>query len=136
VVAVGARPVASIAGYLQQADILISPRREGSNTPMKIYSYMLSGKPILATRIRAHTQVVDDECAMLVEPQAEDIARGLSELVNDPARRERLGAAARQRAANRYSLEAFREKVRLAYELLESEEGRSSAKTASKVGNN
>lgn len=134
VVALGARPVASIADYLQQADILVSPRRHGNNTPMKVYSYMLSGKAILATRVRAHTQVLDDSCALLVEPTAVAIACGLSQLARDPARRERLGAAARNSAANRYSLERFREKVRVAYESLGSSPRGQGSTNISRVG--
>jgi glycosyltransferase involved in cell wall biosynthesis len=113
--AIGARPVAGMADYLRQADILVSPRREGINTPMKVYSYMLSGKPILATRIRAHTQVLDDQCALLVAPEAEAMAEGLAALTRDPKLREKLGATARARAAKSYTLEVFREKVRRAY---------------------
>ena len=115
VVLTGPRPVAQLAGYLQQADILVSPRLRGNNTPMKVYSYMLSGKAILATRIRSHMQVLDESCAWLDEPEPRSLALGLQALCADPALRARLGAAARRRAQERYSLEAFREKVRLAY---------------------
>jgi glycosyltransferase involved in cell wall biosynthesis len=128
--AVGPRPVSRVGDYLAQADILISPRRQGYNTPMKVYSYMLSGKAILATRIAAHTQVLDDDSALLVAPRAEAIARGLTDLAGDPQRRARLGAIARSRAANRYSLEVFREKVRAAYESLEPVEGHGPAKAS------
>ncbi|MEA2116836.1 MAG: glycosyltransferase, partial [Thermodesulfobacteriota bacterium] len=36
----GRRPVADLYYYLLQADILVSPRSKGFNTPMKIYSYL------------------------------------------------------------------------------------------------
>jgi glycosyltransferase involved in cell wall biosynthesis len=133
VVAIGARPVACIADYLQQADILVSPRRHGNNTPMKVYSYMLSGRAILATRIRAHTQVLDDDCALLVEPTPAALAEGLVQLAGNAPLRERLGNAARNRAANQYSLELFRDKVRAAYESLESLPRRGSGEV-SRVG--
>ena len=32
----------------EAADVLVSPRIRGNNTPMKIYSYLESGKAILA----------------------------------------------------------------------------------------
>jgi glycosyltransferase involved in cell wall biosynthesis len=108
----GPRPLAQLTGFLAQADILISPRLRGSNTPMKIYSYMNSGIAILATRIASHTQV-------LVEPDPQALANGLATLAADPALRARLGAAARRRAAERYSVEAFRRKVCAAYRKLE-----------------
>ena len=36
-------------GLLRQADVLVSPRLKGLNTPMKIYSYLDSGSAVLAT---------------------------------------------------------------------------------------
>ncbi len=115
----GPRPLAQLGGFLAQADILVSPRARGSNTPMKIYSYMSSGIPILATRIASHTQVLDENCALLVEPNPQALATGFATLATDGAMRVRLGAAARRRAAERYSVEAFRRKVTAAYQKLE-----------------
>jgi glycosyltransferase involved in cell wall biosynthesis len=115
----GPRPLSQLAGFLAQADILVSPRSHGSNTPMKVYSYMNSGNAILATRIRSHTQVLDDHCALLVESNPQALAKGLVTLAADENLRARLGAAARRRAGERYSVEAFREKVRVAYRTLE-----------------
>jgi glycosyltransferase involved in cell wall biosynthesis len=115
----GPRPLAQLSGFLEQADILVSPRSHGSNTPMKVYSYMNSGSAILATRILSHTQVLDDSCALLVEPEPQALARGLVTLAVDDRLRARLGAAAHRRAVERYSVEAFREKVRIAYRTLE-----------------
>jgi glycosyltransferase involved in cell wall biosynthesis len=115
----GPRPLAQLTGFLEQADILVSPRSHGSNTPMKVYSYMNSGSAILATRILSHTQVLDDSCALLVEPEPRALARGLVTLASDERLRARLGTAAHRRAVERYSVEAFREKVRVAYRTLE-----------------
>ncbi|MGH8290672.1 MAG: glycosyltransferase [Steroidobacteraceae bacterium] len=115
----GPRPLAQLGGFLAQADLLVSPRLLGSNTPMKVYSYMNSGRAILATRIASHTQVLDDECALLVEPNPQAIANGLATLAANAGLRSRLGAAARRRALERYSVEAFREKVCAAYQTLE-----------------
>jgi len=117
----GPRPLAQLTGFLEQADILVSPRLRGSNTPMKVYSYMNSGTAILATRIASHTQVLDDDCALLVEPTPQAIAKGLTTLATDAPLRTRLGAAAHCRAAERYSLEAFRQKVCAAYQTLETQ---------------
>jgi glycosyltransferase involved in cell wall biosynthesis len=108
--------VACLNSYLCQADILVSPRAWGSNTPLKVYSYMKSGKAILATRIRAHTQVLDDECAILREPNVEALAGGLKDLFKDRETRLRLGWAARARVESEYSREAFRRKLLEAYE--------------------
>lgn len=111
----GTRPVAQLGAYLQQADVLVSPRTLGQNTPMKVYSYMQAGKAILATNIRSHTQALDPSCAMLVPPQPAAMARGLERLLHDPTLRARLGQAARERAEREYSLPAYQRKLRLAY---------------------
>jgi glycosyltransferase involved in cell wall biosynthesis len=115
----GARPVRDLAGYLAQADILVSPRTLGENTPMKIYSYLASGSSILATDIGSHTQALDDSCALLVRPDPGCLAAGLQRLAADPALRRRLGSAGAARAAARYSRAAYREKLRAAYAPLE-----------------
>jgi glycosyltransferase involved in cell wall biosynthesis len=111
----GARPLRQLAAYLEQADVLVSPRLTGNNTPMKVYSYLAAGKAVLATRIRSHTQVLSDDNALLVEPTAEALARGLDALLRSPALRDRLGQAARGLAESRYSLTQFRASVASAY---------------------
>ncbi len=124
VLLLGPRPLAHLAELLAQADVLVSPRWRGNNTPMKIYSYMQSGTAILATDIRSHTQVLDDECAYLVDTGPEGLARGLMHMSGNPGLRARLGAAGRRRAMEHYSIDAFEDKVRAAYGALEPAEGR------------
>jgi len=115
----GPRPVRELGGYLAQADILVSPRSRGENTPMKIYSYLASGRSILATDIDSHTQALDASCAVLVRPDSFCLAAGLRRLAADPELRERLGRAGAERAAERYSRAAYRKKLSAAYALLE-----------------
>lgn len=114
----GARPLADLGAYLAQADVLVSPRTLGQNTPMKIYSYMQAGKAILATDIRSHTQALDADCACLVPAEPHGFAAGLLRLARDPALRERLGTAAREKAEREYSLAVYRRKLRELYERL------------------
>ncbi len=109
------RPVEELGGILGQADVLVSPRAMGTNTPMKIYSYLDSGVPLVATRLPTHTQVLDDEIALLVEPEPDDLARGLIELLSDPGRRKALANAARARARDVHTLDAFRAKTQAFY---------------------
>ncbi|MDK9708726.1 MAG: glycosyltransferase family 4 protein [Desulforhopalus sp.] len=69
---------ASAKYYSSQATILVSPRKHGTNTPLKIYEQIASGIPLVATRIYSHTQVLDDSVAFLVEPTPEAMAEGLA----------------------------------------------------------
>lgn len=115
----GPMPLSCLPGLLVQADILVSPRLHGVNTPMKVYSYMMAARPILATAILSHTQVLDESCALLVQPAAEALAAGLLALERDPPLRRRIGDAARDRVETRYSRARFEEILHGAYAGLE-----------------
>ena len=108
---VGRRPVADLHHYLHQADILVSPRSKGFNTPMKIYSYLDSGRVTLATRMQTHTQVLDDSIAYLVEATTTSMATGLITLATDVTLRDNLAAAAREKVQQEYTVEAFDRKI-------------------------
>jgi glycosyltransferase involved in cell wall biosynthesis len=116
----GPRPLDELPSHLAQADILISPRIQGENTPMKVYSYMQSGKAIVATAIRSHTQVLTDATAELVAPKAEAMAAGIARLVSDPERRTGLGRAAQAVAERDHSHAAYQSRLAQAYRMLES----------------
>jgi glycosyltransferase involved in cell wall biosynthesis len=87
--------------YQRLAEILVSPRIQGTSVPLKIYSYLHAERPILATRVPAHTQVLSDEIALLVEPTAPALAEGLLRLAEDPALRQSLAKAATEFAKRR-----------------------------------
>lgn len=114
----GPRPVEHLAAWLRRATVLVSPRVHGENTPMKVYSYLDSGRPVLATRLPTHTQVLTDEIACLVDPEPEAMARGLVELLRDPEKRERLAASAKDYAQRELTREAFESKVLRFYGLV------------------
>jgi glycosyltransferase involved in cell wall biosynthesis len=107
----GPRPISELGACLRQATVLVSPRIQGTNTPMKLYSYLDSGRPVLATRLPTHTQVLDDEVALLVTPEPEAMGRGLARLLRDEVLRERLSAGARRLAQRELTPEAFRRKL-------------------------
>jgi glycosyltransferase involved in cell wall biosynthesis len=111
--------VERLGAYLRRATVLVSPRIHGDNTPMKIYSYLDSGRPLLATRLPTHTQVLTDDIARLVEPNPEAMGKGLAELLRDEVLRERLGRAAREHARREFTPEAFAGKVLRFYRSVE-----------------
>jgi glycosyltransferase involved in cell wall biosynthesis len=103
---------------VEAADLLVSPRIRGTNTPLKIYSYLRSGKPIVATNLLTHTQVLTPEIAVLVDPAAGPFAAAILELLENPERRAQLSSAARAVAAEKYSREVYLRRTELAYERL------------------
>ena len=114
----GQRPAREIPGFVAACDILVSPRTSGTNTPLKIYSYLRSGRPIVATDLRTHTQVLSPDAALLVPPKATALAAGLARLIDHPAERDRLAGAARALAAARYSPEEYVARTAAAYQRL------------------
>ncbi|MEA2626932.1 MAG: hypothetical protein QOD06_2977 [Candidatus Binatota bacterium] len=119
VVITGARPESEMPAYLAAADVLVSPRSQGTNTPLKLYSYLLSGKPLVATDRPVHTQVVSAEEAMLAEPSPEGIAGGILALLESPELREAIAARARRLAETRFGPGIFRDKALAFLEALE-----------------
>lgn len=115
----GPRPVARLGAYLAQADILVSPRIRGTNTPMKVYSYLHSGRAVVATRLFTHTQVMDDDVAMLAEPTPEAFASAILALAADAGLRARLGEAATTMIEARHSQREFQSRLRGLYAWLE-----------------
>jgi glycosyltransferase involved in cell wall biosynthesis len=116
----GPKPISALDGLFRRADVLVSPRLKGLNTPMKIYSYLDSGTAVLATRLRTHTQVLDDRTAYLVEPDPEALGDGLVELLSDPALRERLASQAKAYVQREFTPEAAHRKLGSFYTMMES----------------
>jgi glycosyltransferase involved in cell wall biosynthesis len=114
VVFAGQRPFEEIPSFLDAADLLVSPRSTGTNTPLKIYQYLRSGRPIVATRLLTHTQVLDDTVSILTPPTADGFAEGILRAIGDPAGGRELARRARQLADTKYSYEAYLTRTRQA----------------------
>jgi glycosyltransferase involved in cell wall biosynthesis len=94
-----------LADLLASAEVACVPSLyEGFSLPT--VEAMACGTPVVASRAGAIPEVVgaDGECADLVAPgDVEELAAGLARQLRDPARRERLGRAGRQRVLRYYS---------------------------------
>ena len=108
----GQRPAEEIPTFLDAADVLVSPRSTGTNTPLKIYQYLRAGRPIVATRLLTHTQVLSDEVAFLTEATPEEFARGILAALSDATRARSVGDRARQLADTKYSYAAYLARTR------------------------
>jgi len=121
IIFVGERPAEDIPAYLLAADVLVSPRSRGTNTPLKIYQYLRSGKPIVATRLLTHTQVLSDDTALLTGATSSEFAGGILAALTDKARAAAIGGQARRLAETKYSYEAYLERTRQACAALQGE---------------
>jgi glycosyltransferase involved in cell wall biosynthesis len=111
----GKRPPAELPAFLGLTQVLVSPRRQGENTPFKIYTYLASGRPLVATRIATHTQLLNDEMAFLVDPSAEGLAQGVRAVLADPAGAQARAARGRSLIDREYSPARYAAKVGAAY---------------------
>ncbi|ODS59506.1 MAG: hypothetical protein ABS36_00815 [Acidobacteria bacterium SCN 69-37] len=118
VIFTGQRPAEEIPAYLDAATLLVSPRSTGTNTPLKIYQYLRSGRPIVATDLRTHTQVLSHETAVLAAATPEAMAEAMIGVFDDPERAHLVGERAARLAATEYSEEAYMAKTRRACDLL------------------
>jgi glycosyltransferase involved in cell wall biosynthesis len=79
-------------------DIAVSPRATFYASPMKILEYMAMGKAVVAPAMENIRDLIDDGRTglLFVADDAADLAARLEELIQSPARRGALGAAARR----------------------------------------
>ena len=115
----GPKPISDLGRYLSAADVIVSPRIKGINTPMKIYSYLDSGKALLATDLATHTQVLDSQVAFLAAPRPEEFSKGMLYLMGNKALRLQLGEAGRKLIKGRYNYHSFKENLSNLYDSLE-----------------
>lgn len=116
VVFAGRLPPEAMADVMALADALVSPRTEGGNTPLKLYTYMEAGVPIVATDLSTHRQVLDAATAVLCPPEPDAFGRALGEVLARPAAFAARAAAARERVRRDYSQAAFARRLLAAYD--------------------
>lgn len=115
----GPRPLELLDGYLAEADVLVAPRIRGLNTPMKVFPYLHSGRPVLVTDLPTHSQILTPEVAMLAPANPEGFARAIQRLAVDPELRRQLGARGRAFAEADHTFPAHAERVNRLYDYVE-----------------
>ena len=119
----GRVPYAEVPRYVAACDVYAAPYNPARKLgpagdfiydPLKLFEAMAGGKPVVTLRagnIAAMFQ--DDRDVVLFEPgNARDLADKLRGLLQDPARRARIGAAARATVEQRYSWAAHTDVLR------------------------
>ncbi len=97
-----------VADILQAADLFVYPTLEGG-TAMAPLEALAAGLPLVASDIPDNRQMLEGGAAgVLVPPENPTaLAWEIARLLDSPALAEEVGHAARQHAAQRYSLEAM-----------------------------
>ena len=105
--------------YNSLANVIVSPRISGTNTPLKVYEQLFCGVPLVATNIYSHTQVLTDDVAFLVAPEPQSMARGIIMALNDEAAAAAKVTNARELYESKYSRPVYEGKIRHMLEILE-----------------
>ena len=103
---------------LAAADLLLSPRIAGGNTPLKLLDYLQAARPIVACDNPANRLILDDSTARLVPPTPDGFAAGIAALAADAPLRARLGAAGHQLHLSTYNYPQYRRRLADAYRQL------------------
>jgi glycosyltransferase involved in cell wall biosynthesis len=100
-----------LVSFYRQSRILVFPGKWFEGFPNVITSAMAAGKPVIASRLGAVPEIVDDKRTGLLFPSGNVTALSacIRRLYDDPDECSRLGQAGRQKAETRYSREAVYE---------------------------
>jgi len=108
----GQVPPQDVDAWISYADVLVSPRKAGTNTPLKIYAYLRSGVPIVATRLWTHTQVLNDHVAVLTEATPQHFGQGIARVLSNTRLAKTLGENAKVLAEEKYSYPQYCKKLK------------------------
>ena len=95
-------PVEDVRPYLARAGVVVIPVRAGGGTRLKILEAMATGNGIVSTRLGAEGLDVCDGRDLLLADGPQAFAQATIRVLTDAELRQRLGAAARRRAEERY----------------------------------
>jgi glycosyltransferase involved in cell wall biosynthesis len=100
-----------VPGLVASMDVAVAPYPLMSHfyfSPLKVFEYMAAGRAVVASRIGQLTDLIEHEVTgLLCDPgNANDLATALHRLRNDPALRQRMGQAARNRIYRKHTWRA------------------------------
>lgn len=114
---VGHRPHQEIPYWLKAADVLVLPNSAKEDisrlwtSPMKMFEYMASGRPIVASNLPSLSEILNASNAVLVEPDnPEKLAQGIRKILDDSQLAQRISEKALKDVQN-YSWQERAEKI-------------------------
>jgi sugar transferase (PEP-CTERM/EpsH1 system associated) len=107
--------VPDVRPWVGPAAVYVVPMRVGGGTRLKVLDAMAQGKALVATSLGAEGIEAEDGRQLVLADTAADFAGRVVELLRDPARRQALGAAARQRVEERYAWPVIARRLVAAY---------------------
>jgi 2-deoxystreptamine N-acetyl-D-glucosaminyltransferase/2-deoxystreptamine glucosyltransferase len=122
VVFAGRQEPERVADYLAASDVVLFPTQHREAAPLVLLQAMACARPVIASRIGAVPEAIErPEQGVLVEPRdADALVRELRRLLADPALRERMGRAARERVEAEFTVERLARRTVAVYEIARS----------------
>lgn len=98
---------------LEEADICVVPSVWQDAFPLGVLEAMAAGKPVVATSVGGIPEMIEENVTGLLVPPTDDkaLATAIGRLLADPGLSAKLGAAARQRVAERFTPERQLERL-------------------------
>lgn len=101
VLILGHKPHYQIPLYLKAADVLVLPNKGGDRvaesytSPLKLFEYMASGRPIVASALPSLREILNADNSILVSPNNPvALAAGIQETLKDASRTDKITQAA------------------------------------------
>ncbi len=114
----GYKPASLIPRYLSAADVLVLPNSgtskesEKYTSPLKLFEYMASGVPVLASSLPAIREILPEDTAYFFEPDnAASLANKITELLSDTTEAQKRARGARALVSERYTWSAAAERL-------------------------
>ena len=115
----GQRPLTELGAYMAQADVLVSPCIRAPGTPMRLYSYLHSAVPVLATDLPIHNQVLTPDIACLAPANVSRFSEAWVGLLRNLDGARDMGRRGRAFAEREHSYETLRASVNTLYAQLD-----------------
>ena len=121
---IGWVPFEQIPGLLSVSKIgIITPlpyKRYLTNYPVKLFEYMASGLPVIASKFGESAKFVEEaNCGLLVDPQRpEEICEAIIKLISNPDRAIKMGINGQKLIFEKYNWESESEKLIAVYKNL------------------
>jgi glycosyltransferase involved in cell wall biosynthesis len=119
IVAIGQKSYFDVAKFMAGADVCLAVYRDYDWCPigfygsaMKLFDYMSSGCPVIASRLGQIREVVQDGVnGYLTDGSPDELMEKIMLLHSDPEKRERMGQAARNTILSEYNWQSVAERT-------------------------
>ncbi len=111
----GKVPPDDLPDYLAAADILLSPRGSGVNTPLKLFDYFKAGCAIVATDIPSNKVILNEDNSILTSPDPLSFAEAIVTLIGDREKRKKLGADGKNLYRTQFNFREYQSQLSSCY---------------------